>query len=117
MLKYESMGRSILVDLRNGYSIMALTKWDKVKQRNIATLYLKDNEIPMFDLIEKCEELILPYTNKNSFKSDMTNFIEKCFISGLFNEYIKRFQYQQKCFDVGSEILNELESKGGDSNR
>lgn len=117
MLKYESMGKAISVNLGNGYSIIALTKWDKEKERNVATLYLKDNKIPILDLIEKCEQLVLPYFNKTNFKSDMTNFIERCFVSGLFNEYIRRFQYQQKCFDIGSEALNELERKGGDLNR
>lgn len=117
MLKYESMGRAISISLGNGYSVIALIKWDMQKQINIATLYLKDNKIPMFDLIEKCEDLVLPYSNEESLKNDMTNFIERCFISGLFNEYIKRYQYQQKCFDIGSEVLSGLECKGGDSNR
>lgn len=117
MLKYESMGSAISVSLENGYSIMALIKWDQEKQINVATLYLKDNKIPVFDLIEKCEELALPNPDDKNLKSHMTNFIERCFLSGLFNEYIKRFQYQQKCFDIGSEIINELERKGGDSNR
>ena len=64
MLKYESMGSAISVSLGNGYSVMALIKWDQEKQINVATLYLKDNKIPVFDLIEKCEGLALTRISK-----------------------------------------------------
>lgn len=106
MLNYELLGKAIAVDLQNGYSIIAFVKWNKEKEKNIATLYLQDNKIPILDLIEECEHLVLPNTNKSTIKNDMTMFIEKCFISGLFDKYIERFKFQQKCFDIGVEQLN-----------
>lgn len=112
-MKYENLGNAILVPIVQNYSILAFIKNDKVKEKHTITFYLHRDNIPMFDLIEEVEDLSLPNIEKNSIKTYVCNFIEDCFKNGMFNKYIIRFEYQQKCFDIGVEILNSQE-RGAD---
>lgn len=112
-MKYENLGNAILVPIVQNYSILAFIKNDKVKDKHTITFYLHRKDIPTYDLIEEVEDLSLPNIEKNSIKTYVCNFIEDCFKNGMFNKYIIRFEYQQKCFDIGVEILNSQE-RGAD---
>ena len=112
-MKYENLGNAILVPIVQNYSILAFIKNDKVKDKHTITFYLHRKDIPTYDLIEEVEDLSLPNIEKNSIKTYVCNFIEYCFKNGMFNKYIIRFEYQQKCFDIGVEILNSQE-RGAD---
>lgn len=112
-MKYENLGNAILVPIVQNYSILAFIKNDKVKDKHTITFYLHRKDIPTYDLIEEVEDLSLPNIEKNSMKTYVCNFIEDCFKNGMFNKYIIRFEYQQKCFDIGVEILNSQE-RGAD---
>ena len=112
-MKYENLGNAILVPIVQNYSILAFIKNDKVKDKHTITFYLHRKDIPTYDLIEEVEDLSLPNIEKNSIKTYVCNFIEDCFKNGMFNKYIIRFEYQQKCFDIGVELLNSQE-RGAD---
>ena len=102
------MGKVLEIDLENGYTIMAVYQWDKELKKNYATFYLRENSIPCWDLIEDLENVPLPFTNKNTLKSEITDFVEKYYESGKLDYYIARFQYQQECFNIGSEANYDL---------
>lgn len=52
-MKYEIIGdTSIIIDLHNGYSILAMSRWNKEERLYNTTLYIKKNDIDRFDLID-----------------------------------------------------------------
>ena len=52
-MRYEIIAdTSIVVDLHNGYSILAMSRWDKEKRLYNTTLFIKKNEIDRYDLID-----------------------------------------------------------------
>ena len=106
-MRYTNLGSMISVDITDRYSVAALINSDKDK--HTLTLYLHRNDIPTFDLIEEVENMILPAVGKENIKMHVCDFIEKCWKNKMFNKYITRFEYQQQCFDIGSEVLNEQE--------
>ena len=108
-MKYENLGNAILVPIVQNYSILAFIKNDKVKDKHTITFYLHRKDIPTYDLIEEVEDLSLPNIEKNNIKTYVCDFIETCFINKMFDKYIMRFEYQQKCFDIGVEILSSKE--------
>ena len=108
-MKYINLGHAILVPIADNYSVMGLIKRDKDK--NTLTLYLNRKDIPIFDLIDEVEDMVLSDIDKGEIIKHINNFIEKCFNKKLFDKYISRFEYQQQCFDIGSEVLNEWGSE------
>ena len=91
-LRYNNAGINIDVDLNNGYTIRAT--YD---------LYIKDNRIDMYDLMERFEDIKIK-SRKNVIKSLIAEFIEQNYKSGNFDYYIKRYKYQQHCFDIGNDV-------------
>ena len=52
-MRYEIIAdTSIVVDLHNGYSILAMSRWDKEERLYNTTLFIKKNEIDRYDLID-----------------------------------------------------------------
>ena len=93
MLRYEIIGNIALnIDLHNGYSVMAIAKWDRDTEKYITTLYLKNNKfnINHFDLIEDFENFELDSDIK-TIKTDITAIVAE-----LFYTYYK-LQGSQTC--------------------
>lgn len=106
-MRYKNLGNAISVDITDKYSIIAFI--NNEKGNHTLTLFLHREDIPTFDLIEDVENMVLPTVNKENLKLHVCDFIEKCCENKLFDKYINRFEYQQKCFDIGSEIMSEPE--------
>lgn len=52
MLRYEIIGNIALnIDLHNGYSVMAIAKWDRDTEKYTTTLYLKITNLTLITLI------------------------------------------------------------------
>lgn len=102
-LRYSNTGINIDVDLNNGYTIRATYDFNYDERLFNVDLYIKDNKIDMYDLMERFENIKIK-SRKNVIKSLIAEFIEQNYKSGNFDYYIKRYQYQQHCFDIGNDV-------------
>ena len=73
--------------------------------RNV-TLYLQDNKynINHFDLIENYQNIEYK-SDVKTIRADITSTITKLLKEEFFTKYIKRYEYEQKCFELGNESL------------
>lgn len=107
MLRYEKLAyATISVDLHNDYSVIALINWEQENAKYHVSLYLKRNDINMLDLIEKAEDIIFD-SNMKSIKLDVTKRITELLSSGFFDYYVRRYEYEQKCFDRGNDLFEQ----------
>ena len=105
-LKYEKFNNSnevITIDLHNGYTVIAITGFDVENKVYITTLFLKDNTIDTWKLIEKADKLVF-HANNNTINSAILKQVSTFLEEGFFDYYIERCEYEMKCFDIGDEI-------------
>ena len=93
-LKYEKINNSnevIMIDLHNGYSVIAVTGFDIENKVYITTLFLKDNTIDTWKLSEKADKLVF-HANNNTINSailkQVSVFSLKYLKSSLRSSYI-----------------------------
>lgn len=98
-MKYEIIGdTSITIDLHNGYSILAMSRWDKEERLYNTTLYIKKNDIDRFDLID----LMLRVETDN--KKELCMEILKCVENTDLTYYVNRTKYELDCFERGNAL-------------
>ena len=105
-LKYEKINNSnevIMIDLHNGYSVIAITGFDAENRVYITTLFLKDNTIDTWKLVEQADKLEF-HANQNTINSAILKQISVFLEEGFFDYYIQRYEYEMKCFDVGNDL-------------
>ena len=99
--KYRNSNEIITIDLHNGYTVIAISTGENGSY--ITTLFLKDNTIDTWKLIEKAENLEF-HANQNTIDSAILKKVSSFLEEGLFDYYIERYEYEMKCFDIGDEI-------------
>lgn len=104
--KYKGLENIITIDLHNGYTIIAISSWNKESHHYNADLYLKDNLINNWLLIENVENLIIN-ANYKTIHSALLKQVASFLKEGFFERYIKRYEYEQKCFEKGNELLEK----------
>lgn len=110
-LTYKKIANSVIeVDLQNGYTIVAFINNDNDEIKYEVTLYIRDEEISMFDLMGDFEYLEFNTTQK-TIHSAILKQIATLMEDGCFNRYFDRYEYMLKCFDKGNELF-EQESLG-----
>ena len=105
-LKYEKFNNSneiITIDLYNGYTVIAVTGFDAENGVYITTLFLKDNVVDNWKLIENAENLEFN-ANQNTINSAILKQVSIFLEEGFFDYYIQRYEYEMKCFDVGNDL-------------
>ena len=105
-LKYEKINNSnevITIDLHNGYSVIAITGFNTENRVYTTTLFLKENTIDTWKLIENAEKLEF-HTNQNTINSAILKKVSEFLNEELFNYYIQRYEYEMKCFDIGNDF-------------
>ena len=105
-LKYEKFNNSndvVTIDLHNGYTVIAITGFDTENGTYTTTLFLKDNTINTWKLIEKAENLEF-HANQNTINSAILKKVSEFLKEGFFDYYIDRYEYESKCFDVGNDL-------------
>lgn len=111
MLRYETEANVIVsIDLQNGYSVIAVARWDNEKKKYYTTLRLRENTVEKWDLIEEAANVEVGSDIK-TIKRDMAQYVTNLLTDGFFKKYIDRYEYELKCFDRGFEII-EKERKG-----
>lgn len=105
-MKYEIIGdTSIIIDLHNGYSILAMSRWNKEERLYNTTLYIKKNDIDRFDL--RKSNYICCYCKEGIFNGDE-------FIVNSEGEYLHRdciFSYDFLVNWLGYDF-NEMGKEG-----
>ena len=99
--KYRNSNEIITIDLHNGYTVIAISTGENGSY--ITTLFLKDNTIHTWKLIEKAENLEF-HANQNTIDSAILKKVSSFLEEGFFDYYIQRYEYEMKCFDIGDEI-------------
>ena len=93
----------LTIDLHNDYTVIAIKSWDPDEQKYAVQLMLKENTVNKWDLIEKAESLEFNVDYKIINKAILKH-IATLLSDGFFDYYIKRYEYELKCFNVGNEI-------------
>ena len=99
--KYRNSNEIITVDLHNGYTVIAISTRENGSY--ITTLFLKENTIDTWKLIENAENLEF-HANQNTIDSAILKKVSSFLEEGFFDYYIQRYEYEMKCFDIGDEI-------------
>ena len=108
-LKYEKFNNSndvIMIDLHNGYTVIAVTGFDIENRVYTTTLFLKENTIDTWKLIETAENLEF-HAHHNTITSAILKQVSTFLQEGFFNYYIQRYEYEMKCFDKGNSIYEK----------
>ena len=108
-LKYEKFNNSnevITINLHNGYSVIAITGFNTENRVYTTTLFLKENTIDTWKLIENAENLEF-HANHNAINSAILKQVSTFLQEGFFNYYIQRYEYEMKCFDKGNSIYEK----------
>ncbi len=107
MLRYKFLGNSIIsVDLNNGYSVVAISSWDRGNKNYLTTLYLKGDTYDTLELIETKENVVVN-ADMRTIKIEVTKMITELLTDGFFKHYIDRYKYMMKCFDKGNEFFED----------
>lgn len=105
-LKYEKFNNTndvITIDLHNGYTVIAVTGFDVENMAYTTTLFLKENTVDTWKLIENAEHLEF-HANQNTINSAILKQVSTFLQDGFFDYYIQRYEYEMKCFDVGNDL-------------
>ena len=108
-LKYEKFNNSndvITINLHNGYTVIAVTGFDAENGVYTTTLFLKDNTIDTWKLIEKADKLVF-HANNNTINSAILKQMSTFLDEGFFDYYIQRYEYEMNCFDIENEIAEK----------
>lgn len=107
MLRYKNIANvTIELDLNNGYSVLTMAKRNNETNTYNVTLYLQDNKynINHFDLIENYQNIEYK-SDAKTIRADITSTIAKLLKEEFFTKYIKRYEYEQKCFELGNDVM------------
>lgn len=105
--KYNGLDSMIIIDLHNGYSVVAANGWDKEEKNYKVSLFLKDNEVDTLNLIEEAKSVEISADYK-IINSAVLRHVSELSVSGFFKPYIERAKYEQKCFDIGNMVIEEI---------
>ena len=108
-LKYEKWNNCdnvIIIDLHNGYSVIAI--WSQNEQEFSVTLHLKENTTDMWDLIVDDWSFT---ANQKTIHAAILKSVADSLENGFFNKFIERNEYYFKCSQLGCDLLDK-ESKG-----
>lgn len=101
-MKYEIIGdTSIIIDLHNGYLILAMSRWNKEERLYNTTLYIKKNDIDRFDLIDIA--LSVETDNKKELCMKVLKYVENT----DFTYYVNRTKYELDCFERGNALYEK----------
>lgn len=108
-LTYSKINNSdnvISIDLHNGFTIIAISGFKPEKKNYVVTLYIKDNAIDIWSLVENAANIEIN-ANYKTVNSIILKKVSTYLNSGFFNEYIKRYNFDMYCIDMGYNILQK----------
>ena len=113
MLKYENKGHVIEIKLPEecgykGYFVECRYQFDKSKEKYLISMWLRKDGIDDTFKIDS-QEIDSQYISgdKTNIRRNICKIVEQASLSGFFDYYIKRYEYELKCFDIGYEIAEK----------
>ena len=108
-LKYEKWNNCdnvIIIDLHNGYSVIAIWKKesDYSQTEFPVTLQLKEKTTDMWDLIVDDWSFT---ANQKTINAAILRTVADSLESGFFEPFIKRNEYYLKCSQLGCDLLDQ----------
>lgn len=109
--EYRGCKDILMIDLHNGYTIIAIKIWNKEKENYTVELRIKENTVNKWDLIDnrnnsKPEEFVFG-TNYRYINSAILKYVSQLFEEGFFDYYIERYNYEIKCLNRGNSLYEE----------
>ena len=111
MIKSRYKGATVEIDLPEecgyeGYSVECTYRYNKRNDKYLLSMWLKRNDIDSKFKIES-QEVDTQYitSNKYTIVRDIRTLVEQASLIGFFEEYIQRYEYEQKCFERGNELF------------
>ena len=112
-LKYERINNSndsISIDLDNGYSVIAMSGYNKEEEKYITTLFIKDNE---FTTLRQIDENIKFAATYKTINSAILKHVSDLLADGTMDKHIQSYEFEEECTSRGIEII-EKEKLGGE---
>lgn len=112
IMKPKCKGNSLEIDLSNwGYSnyiAECVYYFDKCKEKYSLSIYLKrkDIEAKMKLSSKKIDTQYISGT-KETIIENICRIVHEASISGYFNHYIQRYEYELACFERGNELFEQ----------
>lgn len=104
--KYKGLKNIIVIDLHNGYSIIAIHAFNRELQEYNVDLYLNDNQIDSWKPIETRQNIAIT-SNPKIINSLILKYVATLFEQGYFDNDIQKYEYETKCFDIGNTELEK----------
>ena len=95
-------------DKYDGYSAECTYRYDKKEQKYALSMWIKRNDLDEKFKIES-EKIDTQYISgtKETIVNNICRVVEQMAISNRFDEYVERFEYTIRCFEIGCEALDE----------
>lgn len=111
MLKSKKKGYTIEIHLPEecgykGYSVECTYKYNKKKEKYSLCMVLKHNNIGnRFKLCS--QEIDTQYISgtRETIEDNICRIVEQASVSGFFDYFIERFEYELSCFEKGNELV------------
>lgn len=110
-LIYKRMNKSdnaITINLRNGYSVMAITGWDCENSIYNTSLFLSKNGYDCWKIIEGAENLQF-HANVRTIGPAILKQVSDYLASGFFASHIKRYEFMLACVDSFYKLLDQAQ--------
>lgn len=101
--KYKGLENIITIDLQNDYTVIAITSKDEEINKYNSTLFLKENTVD--ELIQNVENIEFDGEVRN-INAVILKHVATLLHEGFFDYYINLYEYELKCFDIGSEQMD-----------
>lgn len=113
IIKSKYKGTTIEIKLpeecgREGYSVECTYRYDNNNEKYLLSIWLKRDDIDSKFKIQS-QEVDTQYitSNKYTITRDICTLVEHASLIGFFEEYILRYEYEQKCFERGNELFEQ----------
>lgn len=90
----------IMIDLHNGYTIMAISSWQPKTSSYLTSLYLKDNTIDTLQLILNADNMEF-HANYKTINSAILKKVATYLEEGFFDDCIESYRFEQECVSNG----------------
>lgn len=104
--KYKGLENIITIDLQNDYTVIAITSKDEETNKYNSTLFIKENTVDDWKLIQNAENIEFDGSVRN-INAAILKHVATLLHDGFFDYYIARYEYELNCFDIGNEKMEK----------
>lgn len=99
---------SIDINLGNGYFLRASAKYNYISDKYELSFYIREKTIDKYMAIETLNnKKVLFDGNRKTIKTNILHYVSVLLSKNYFNDSIKHYEYELKCFDIGHELIEE----------